>query len=94
MAGSSFGESEISVPRDRDAGFKPMIVPKRGNMVEGIALEVHESSKVFAKTSTWPWACAGTEKRKYTKNKLSFPSDDTIRTFGNTGGHHEVAYAH
>jgi transposase-like protein len=33
---TSFGESEISVPRDRDASFNPMIVPKRGNMVDGI----------------------------------------------------------
>ncbi len=33
---TSFGESEITVPRDRDASFNPMIVPKRGNMVDGI----------------------------------------------------------
>jgi len=33
---TSFGESEIQVPRDRDASFNPMIVPKRGNMVDGI----------------------------------------------------------
>ncbi len=33
---TSFGESEIVVPRDRDASFNPMIVPKRGNMVDGI----------------------------------------------------------
>ena len=33
---TSFGESEISVPRDRDASFNPMVVPKRGNMVDGI----------------------------------------------------------
>lgn len=33
---TSFGESEIAVPRDRDASFNPMIVPKRGNMVEGL----------------------------------------------------------
>ncbi|MCV6628846.1 MAG: IS256 family transposase [Flavobacteriaceae bacterium] len=33
---TSFGESEISVPRDRDASFNPIIVPKRGNMVDGI----------------------------------------------------------
>lgn len=33
---TSFGESEIAVPRDRDASFNPMIVPKRGNMVDGI----------------------------------------------------------
>jgi transposase-like protein len=33
---TSFGESEISVPRDREASFNPMIVPKRGNMVDGI----------------------------------------------------------
>src|SRR5210317_652819 len=29
---TSFGESNIQVPRDRDASFNPMIVPKRGNM--------------------------------------------------------------
>ena len=33
---TTFGESEIAVPRDRDASFNPMIVPKRGNMVEGV----------------------------------------------------------
>src|SRR5690606_31832787 len=33
---TSFGESEIAVPRDREATFNPMIVPKRGNMVDGI----------------------------------------------------------
>ena len=33
---TSFGESEITVPRDREASFSPMIVPKRGNMVDGI----------------------------------------------------------
>lgn len=33
---TSFGESEISVPRDRQASFNPMIVPKRGSMVDGI----------------------------------------------------------
>ena len=33
---TSYGESEISVPRDRDASFNPMIVPKRENMVDGI----------------------------------------------------------
>ena len=33
---TSFGESDISVPRDREASFNPMIVPKRGNMVDGI----------------------------------------------------------
>jgi transposase-like protein len=33
---TSFGESEIQVPRDRDASFSPTVVPKRGNMVDGI----------------------------------------------------------
>lgn len=33
---SSFGETEIKVPRDREASFNPMIVPKRGNIVDGI----------------------------------------------------------
>jgi len=33
---TSFGASEITVPRDRDASFNPMIFPKRGNMVDGI----------------------------------------------------------
>lgn len=31
-----FGESSISVPRDREASFNPMLVPKRKNMVDGI----------------------------------------------------------
>ena len=33
---TSFGESEIVVPRDRDASFNPMLVPKRKSMVDGI----------------------------------------------------------
>lgn len=33
---SKFGESTIQVPRDRDATFDPVIVPKRHNMVDGI----------------------------------------------------------
>jgi transposase-like protein len=33
---TSYGESEIRVPRDREASFNPMIVPKRESMVEGI----------------------------------------------------------
>ena len=32
----SFGEANIKVPRDREGPFNPMIVPKRGNMVDGI----------------------------------------------------------
>lgn len=33
---TSMGETQINVPRDRDSSFNPMIVPKRGNMVDGI----------------------------------------------------------
>lgn len=33
---TSFGESQIEVPRDRDATFNPMLVPKRKSMVDGI----------------------------------------------------------
>lgn len=33
---TGFGESQIRVPRDRDASFNPIIVPKRESMVEGI----------------------------------------------------------
>ena len=33
---TSFGESSINVPRDRDSSFNPVIVPKRQNMVDGI----------------------------------------------------------
>lgn len=33
---TSFGESQIQVFRDRDASFNPMLVPKRGNMIDGI----------------------------------------------------------
>jgi putative transposase len=33
---TALGETNIQVPRDRDASFNPMIVPKRGNMVDGI----------------------------------------------------------
>ncbi len=31
-----FGESKVKVPRDRDASFNPMLVPKRKSMVDGI----------------------------------------------------------
>lgn len=30
------GESKISVPRDRDGSFNPLLIPKRKSMVEGI----------------------------------------------------------
>lgn len=33
---TSFGESEIQVPRDRDASFNPMLLPKRQTMVDGL----------------------------------------------------------
>lgn len=33
---TTLGETDIAVPRDREASFNPMIVPKRGNIVEGI----------------------------------------------------------
>jgi putative transposase len=33
---TSHGQTNIHVPRDRDSSFNPMIVPKRGNMVDGI----------------------------------------------------------
>lgn len=33
---TSLGETQIEVPRDRDATFNPMIIPKRGNMIDGI----------------------------------------------------------
>ena len=33
---SSFGQSQIEVPRDRDASFNPMIIPKRKSMVDGL----------------------------------------------------------
>lgn len=33
---SSFGESQIEVPRDRDSSFNPMIIPKRKSMVDGL----------------------------------------------------------
>ncbi len=33
---TSMGESNIHVPRDRDASFNPMIIPKRGSMVDGL----------------------------------------------------------
>lgn len=33
---TSFGASDIQVPRDRDASFNPMLVPKRQNMIDGI----------------------------------------------------------
>ena len=33
---TSFGESEIQVPRDREASINPIIVPKRQNMLDGL----------------------------------------------------------
>jgi transposase-like protein len=33
---TSFGETEILVPRDRDASFDPIAVPKRRNMIDGL----------------------------------------------------------
>ena len=33
---TSFGETKIKVPRDRDGSFNPMIIPKRKNMVDGL----------------------------------------------------------
>lgn len=33
---TSLGATEIHVPRDRDASFNPMIIPKRDNMVDGL----------------------------------------------------------
>lgn len=33
---TSYGESRIQVPRDRDASFNPMLIPKRESMVDGI----------------------------------------------------------
>jgi transposase-like protein len=33
---TAYGESEISVPRDRDASFEPQIVPKRSRLAKGI----------------------------------------------------------
>jgi len=36
MVKTSFGDSEIQVPRDRDATFNPMLIPKRKSMAEGL----------------------------------------------------------
>lgn len=33
---TTLGEAEISVPRDRDSSFNPIIIPKRKSIVEGI----------------------------------------------------------
>jgi transposase-like protein len=33
---TSYGESEIQVPRDREANFNPILVPKRQNMIDGL----------------------------------------------------------
>jgi transposase-like protein len=33
---SSFGQDNIQVPRDREGSFNPIIVPKRGNIVDGV----------------------------------------------------------
>ena len=36
MIQTSFGESQIEVPRDREGSFNPMLVPKRKSMVDGL----------------------------------------------------------
>ena len=36
MVKTSFGDSEIQVPKDRDATFNPMLIPKRKSMAEGL----------------------------------------------------------
>ena len=33
---TSYGDDQIRVPRDRDASYNPMIIPKRKSMVEGL----------------------------------------------------------
>lgn len=33
---TSFGESQIQVPRDREASFNPMLIPKRQSMADGL----------------------------------------------------------
>lgn len=33
---TDLGEAELQVPRDRDAGFEPIIVPKRERRIKGI----------------------------------------------------------
>ncbi len=33
---TSLGETKIKIPRDRDASFNPMLIPKRKSIVEGI----------------------------------------------------------
>jgi len=33
---TSYGEEEIKVPRDRDASFNPMLIPKRKSIFEGL----------------------------------------------------------
>lgn len=33
---SSFGETEIKVPRDRSGSFEPVLVPKRHNIIDGL----------------------------------------------------------
>lgn len=33
---TSFGESQIEVPRDREGSFNPMIIPKRKSIVDGL----------------------------------------------------------
>ncbi len=33
---TGYGEMEIEVPREREASFNPILVPKRESMVEGI----------------------------------------------------------
>lgn len=33
---STFGESEIKVPRDREGSFEPVLVPKKHNIIDGL----------------------------------------------------------
>jgi transposase-like protein len=52
---SSFGESEIKVPRDRDGSFEPALVPKRQNDIEEQIREMYNfdiSSATISRITT------------------------------------------
>lgn len=95
---TSFGESGLQVPRDRDASFNPILVPKRKNIIDGkwnhkYPYAVRSRKENWEELTVFFNFPLGIRKiiyttnlienlngeiRKYTKNKLSFPTDDAV----------------
>ncbi len=55
---SSFDETEISVPRDRERSFNPMLVKKQQNTIDGIEISLSHCMPKnecvrYRRTNTW-----------------------------------------